>query len=172
MLQQILDSNRLIELESVFCAPVQMYPSAVFLISLSLFPCFQGAAWPPLSLSAKCISPRNTKRLNVLRFDIKGCVFVTRYEEHGVIPDRSSLLKLVAQGGHGSLHALVLLPLPLQNRSLGFDLLNNLIQHFAHSPGLLLLQLELRLTLGIRIVQLRQEQRRETYWCCNRDSLY
>lgn len=74
--------------------------------------------------------------------------------EHEVIPDRSSLLQLVAQGGHGSLHAFILFSLALEDRSLGLNLLYDLIQHSAHPPGLLLLKLKLCLTLCIRIVQL------------------
>lgn len=75
--------------------------------------------------------------------------------------DRSSLFQLVAQGRHGSLHTLVLLSLPLEDRSLGLDLLDNLIQNSAHSPGLLLLKLKLRLTLCIRIIQLNTGTEKE-----------
>ena len=75
-------------------------------------------------------------------------------KEQGVIPDRSSLLQLVAQGGHGSLHALILFSLALEDRCFGLNLLYDLIQHSAHPPGFLLLKLKLCLTLCIRIVEL------------------
>lgn len=69
-------------------------------------------------------------------------------------PDHLSLLQLVAQRGHRSLHALVLLPLTLEDGGLGLNLLDYLIQHSTHSPGLLLLHLKLCLTFCICIVQL------------------
>ena len=69
-------------------------------------------------------------------------------------PDHLSLLQLVAQRGHRSLHTLVFLPLTLEDGGLGFNLLDYLIQHSTHSPGLLLLHLKLCLTFCICIVQL------------------
>lgn len=75
--------------------------------------------------------------------------------ERHLITHRSSLFQLVAQWGHGSLHALILLPLALQHRSFSLNLLNDLIQHSAHSSGLLFLKLELCLTLCVRIEQLK-----------------
>lgn len=93
-------------------------------------------------------------RICYLESEVKKCTLQQTQKEHEVFPDRPSLFQLVAQGGHGSLHALVLLSLTLEDRSLGLDLLDDLIQHSAHSLGLLLLQLKLRLTLCMRIVQL------------------
>lgn len=77
----------------------------------------------------------------------------------GRSPDRSRLLQLVTQGGHGPLHALVLLPLTLQHGRLGLHLLDYFVQHPAHTFGLLLLQLKPCLALHVRVVQLHMARR-------------
>lgn len=81
----------------------------------------------------------------------------------GRFPDRSCLLQLVTQGGHGPLHALVLLPLTLQHGRLGLHLLDYFVQHPAHSFGLLLLQLKLCLALHVRVVQLHKSDDGERF---------
>lgn len=94
-------------------------------------------------------------------------------EELQPITDRSSLFQLVTQGGHGSLHALIFLPLALEDRCFGLNLLDDLIQDPANSPGLLFLKLELCLTLCICIVQLKKKQKNRgggvnTFWYYNK----
>lgn len=91
--------------------------------------------------------------INVLDNTLE-CILWQTQNEYELMPDRSSLLQLVAQGRHGSLHALVLLSLTFEDRCLGLDLLDDLIQNSAHSPGLLLLKLKLSLTFCVRIIQL------------------
>lgn len=90
-----------------------------------------------------------------------------KLKDYEIVPDRPSLFQLVAERGHGSLHALILLSLTLEDRSLGLDLLDDLIKHSAHSPGLLLLQLKLRLTLRICIVQLNTGTAEEESKTCH-----
>lgn len=64
------------------------------------------------------------------------------------------LFQLGGEAGHGLLHALVLVALPLEDGGLGLHLLHDVVQVFVHAAVLHSLQLQLLLGLNVSTIYL------------------